>query len=125
MKPIIVLILLFFSISSIAQTEFDYKRQYDSLTIVHKVCILENSLRNHRVKMDQLKKQKQNLKLQLSDIESFKLGRTDAEKEEQLAEINELIEANSITYTSAAVQLTTLINDLVMAHEDVKELQNK
>lgn len=125
MKPTIVLILLFFSITSIAQNELDYKRQFDSLATVHKVCIFENTLRNHRVKMDHLKKQKQNLKLQLADVQSFKLGRTDAEKEEQLAEINELIESNSMAYTNAAVQLTTLINELVLAHDDVKELQSK
>lgn len=122
MKSYIVLILLFFSIGSVAQT--DYKRQLDSLTTVHKVCVIESNIRNHRVKMDQLKKQKQSLKTQLSDIQSFKLRRTDTEKEEQLAAINELIEANAIAHTNATVYLTTLINELVLANEDIKELQN-
>lgn len=122
MKPYIFLIILFFSIGSVAQT--DYKRQLDSLMTVHKICVIESNLRNHRIKMDQLKKQKQSLDTQLSDIQSFKLRRTDIEKEEQLGAINELIEANAVAHTSAKVYLTTLINELVMANEDVKELQS-
>lgn len=123
MKAYIVLILLFYSITSVAQ--IDYKRQLDSLTIVHKVCTIENSIRNQRVKLDHLKKQKQNLSAQLAEVQSFKLGRTDAEKEAQLTEINLLIEANATALTAAGVQLTTLINELVLANEDVKDLQNK
>lgn len=122
MKSYIVLILLFFSIESVAQ--IDYKRQLDSLTIVHKVCIIESNIRNHRVKMVQLKKQKQSLNTQLAEIQSFKIRRTEVEKEEQLTVINELIEANAIAYTNATVYLTTLINELVMANEDVKDLKN-
>lgn len=123
MKPYLVLILMFFSIGSIAQ--IDYKRQLDSLTTVHKVCTIENSIRNHKVKLDQLKKQKQSLNKQLADIEGFKLGRTDVEKEEQLSEVNAQLEANAVALTNATVQLTTLINDLVLANEEVKDLQNK
>ncbi|WP_027126824.1 hypothetical protein [Gelidibacter mesophilus] len=123
MKTYIVLILVLFSLKSVAQ--IDYKRQLDSLTTVHKVCVIENSIRNHRIKLDHLKKQKQSLNAQLQEIQGFKLGRTDAEKEEQLAEINPLIEANATTLTAAGVQLTTLINELVMANEDVKDLQIK
>lgn len=123
MKAYIVLILLFFSISSVAQ--IDYKRQLDSLTIVHKVCIIENSIRNQRVKLDQLKKQKHSLNSQLSDLQSFKIGRTDVEKETQLSEINLLIETNATALTAAGVQLTTLINELVLANEDVKAFQNQ
>ncbi|MBA6154478.1 hypothetical protein [Gelidibacter maritimus] len=122
MKAIPVLILLLVSITSVAQ--IDYKKQLDSLTIVHKVCTIEKSVRNHRVKLDQLKKQKQTLNTQLSEIQGFKLGRTDAEREEQLSEINLLIEANTTALTAAGVQLTTLINELVLANEDVKALQN-
>lgn len=123
MKPYILLIVLLFSIELTAQT--DYKKQLDSLTIVHKVCVIENSIRNHRVKMDQLKRQRQNLNAQLAEIQSFKLFRSEAEKEEQLAAINELIEANGIANTNATVYLTSLINDLVLANEDVKKLQNE
>ena len=122
MKPYIFLIVLLFSIELVAQT--DYKRQLDSLTTVHKVCVIESNIRNHRVKMDQLKKQKQSLNTQLSDIQSFKLRRSDSEKEEQLVAINELIEANAIAHISSKVYLTTLINELVLANEDVKELKN-
>src|SRR5690606_11270905 len=114
---------LFYSITSVAQ--IDYKRQLDSLTIVHKVCTIENSIRNQRVRLDHLKKQKQSLSAQLAEIQSFKLGRTDAEKEAQLTEINLLIETNATALTAAGVQLTTLINELVLANEDVKDLQNK
>lgn len=113
----------FISVSSIAQ--IDYKKKLDSLTTVHNVCIIESSIRNHRIKMDQLKKQKQTLETQLSEIQSFKLGRTEEEKEEQLAEINKQIEANAEAYTNATVHLTTLINNLVLANEEVKELQNQ
>ena len=122
MKPIILIIAVLFSLELVAQT--DYKRQLDSLKTVHKVCVIESNIRNHRVKMVQLKKQKQSLNTQLSEIQSFKLRRTEAEKEEQLAVINELIEANAIAHTNATVYLTSLINELVMANEDVKELQN-
>ncbi len=122
MKPFIFLITLFFSISIVAQT--DYKRQFDSLTTVHKVCIIENAIRNHRVKLDQLRKQKQSLNNRLADIQSFKIRRSDVEKEEQLTSINEQIETNAIANTNATVHLTTLINDLVLANEDVKKLQN-
>lgn len=123
MKTYIVLILVLFSLKSVAQ--IDYKRKLDSLTTIHKVCVIENSIRNHRIKLDHLKKQKQSLNAQLQEIQGFKLGRTDAEKEEQLAEINPLIEANATALTAAGVQLTTLINELVMANEDVKDLQIK
>lgn len=122
MKTYIVLILFCFSIGSVAQT--DYKRQLDSLTTVHKVCVIESNIRNHRIKMVQLKKQKQSLNTQLVDIQSFKLRRTDIEREDQLAAINDLIEANAIAHKNAAVYLTSLINDLVTANEDIKELQN-
>ncbi|WP_299391048.1 hypothetical protein [uncultured Gelidibacter sp.] len=123
MKPYTVLILMLFSIGSVAQV--DYKRQLDSLTTVHKVCTIENTIRNHRVKLDQLKKEKRRLNTQLTEIQSFKLGRTDAEKEEQLLEINKLIEANAVALTNATVHLTSLINDLVIANDDVKQLQRK
>lgn len=122
MKPYFLLITLFFSIELVAQA--DYKRQLDSLTIVHKVCVIENTIRNHRVKLDQLRKQRQSLNVKLADIQSFKIRRTDAEKEEQLATINEQIEANAIANTNATVYLTTLINELVLANEDVKNLRN-
>ena len=122
MKSHLVLVLLFISVGSVAQT--DYKRKLDSLTTVHKVCVLESNIRNHRLKMVQLKKQKQILDTQLVDIQSFKLRRTETEKEEQLSVINELIEANATAHINARVYLTTLINDLVMANDDVKELQN-
>lgn len=121
MKACIVVILLFFSVTSVAQ--IDYKRQLDSLIIVHKVCIIENNIRNHRVKLDQLKKQKKSLIAQLADIQSFKLGRTDEEKETQLAEIHVLMEDNATVLTAATVLLTSLINDLVLANEDVKAFQ--
>lgn len=121
MKAYIVVILLFLSMTSVAQ--IDYKKQLDSIITVHKVCTIESSLRNHRIKLEQLKKQKQNLNAQLLDIQSFKLGRTDAEKEEQLAEITPLIETNAASLVDAKVQLTTLINELVLANEDVKDLQ--
>lgn len=121
MKKAIIVILLFVSIPSVAQV--DYKRQLDSLIIVHKVCTLENQIRNQRVKLDQIKKKKQSLNLQLQDIQSFKLGRTDSEKEIQLSEINLLIENNSSELTAAGVQLTTLINELVLANDDVKALK--
>ena len=120
MRPYIFLIPILFSIKLVAQT--DYKRQFDSLTTVHKVCVIENSIRNHRVKLDQLRKQKQTLNNRLSEIQSFKLRRSDAEKEEQLITISEQIEANAIANTNATVHLTTLINDLVLANEDVKKL---
>lgn len=123
MKPFIVLFLMSYSIGSVAQ--IDYKRQLDSLTTVHKVCTIESTIRNHRVKLDQLKKERKNLNAKLVEIQSFQLGRTDAEKEEQLLDINVLIEANATALTNATVQLTTLINDLVIANEDVKDLQNK
>lgn len=123
MKPCIVVLFLMSSLISVGQDDIDYKKKFDSLTVVHKVCILENSLRNHRIKMETLKKQKQSLKNQLAEIQSFKLRRTEEEKEEQLAEVNALIETNAAAYTKAAVQLTTIINDLVLANEDVKELQ--
>ncbi|OBX26459.1 hypothetical protein LX77_00987 [Gelidibacter algens] len=123
MKPYIVLILMLCSIRSVAQ--IDYKRQLDSLTTVHKICTIESSIRNHRVKLDQLKKENKNLNTQLVEIQSFQLGRTDAEKEEQLLEINVLIEANATALTNAKVQLTTLINDLLIANEVVKDLQNR
>lgn len=122
MKPFILLITLLFSVELAAQ--IDYKRQLDSMITVHKVCVIENTLRKHRLKVDQIKKQKQSLNTQLSDIQSFKIRRTDIEKEEQLAVINELIESNTIDHTNAKVQLTTLINELVMANEDVKDLRN-
>lgn len=122
MKPLIVLAIVLSSFVSVAQT--DYKKQLDSLTTVHKVCTIESSIRNHRVKLDQLKKQKEKLKAQLSDIQSFKIGRLDAEKEEQLVEINQLIEAHNSSLTDATVELTSLINDLVIANEEVKNLQN-
>lgn len=123
MKPYIVLILMSFSVGSVAQ--IDYKRQLDSLTTVHKVCTIESSIRNHRVKLDQLKKQKQSLNTQLLEIQGFKLGRTDEEKDEQLSEITLLLEANTLALTNATVHLTTLINEMVMANEDVKDLQNR
>lgn len=123
MKLIFILMFSFISVSSIAQ--IDYKKKLDSLTTVHNVCIIESSIRNHRIKMDQLKKQKQTLETQLSEVQSFKLGRTEEEKEEQLAEINKQIEANAEAYTNATVHLTTLINNLVLANEEVKELQNQ
>ena len=123
MKFITLLMFSFISVSSIAQ--IDYTKKLDSLTTVHNVCIIESSIRNHRIKMDQLKKQKQTLETQLSEVQSFKLGRTEEEKEEQLAEINKQIEANAEAYTSATVHLTTLINNLVLANEEVKELQNQ
>lgn len=122
MKPYIFIIALLFSIKSVAQ--IDYERQLDSLITFHKVCIIENSIRNHRVKMDQIRKQRQSLNNKLAEIQSFKLRRTDGEKEEQLVTINELIEANASENTSATVQLTILINDLVLANEDVKKLRN-
>lgn len=118
MKPYIIVILMLFSIRSVAQ--IDYKRQLDSLTTVHKVCTLENMIRNHRIKLDQLKKEKRRLNAQLTDIQSFKLGRTEAEKEEQLLEVNTLLEANAQALTNATVYLTSLINDLVIANDDVK-----
>ena len=121
MKKAIIVMLLFVSIPSVAQV--DYKRQLDSLMIVHKVCTLENQIRNQRVKLDQIKKKKQSLNLQLQDIQSFRLGRTDSEKEIQLSEINLLIETNSSELTAAGVQLTTLINELVLANDDVKALK--
>lgn len=114
---------LFFSLTSVAQ--IDYKRQLDSLTIIHKVCTLESQIRNHRVKLDHLKKQKQSLNAQLSEVQGFKLGRVDSEKEAQLSDINRLIEANATELTAAGIQLTTLINELVLANEDVKALQNE
>lgn len=122
MRRYIVLIALFFSTVLVAQT--DYKKQLDSLIIVHKVCGIESNLRNHRVKMNQLKKQQESLNTQLSEIQSFKLRRTDAEKEAQLTTVNDQIEANAIAITDGTVKLTTLINELVLANEDVKELQN-
>lgn len=123
MKAFIVLILSVVSISAVGQT--DYKKQLDSLTTVHKVCVIENSIRNHRIKMDHLKKKRQSLQSQLSEIQSFKLGRSDSEKEEQLEEIKHQIEANAVAYTEATVELTTMINDLVLANEDVKDLKNQ
>lgn len=122
MRRYIVLIALFFSTVLVAQT--DYKKQLDSLTLVHKVCGIESNLRNHRVKMDQLKKQQESLNTQLSEIQSFKLRRTDAEKEAQLTTVNDQIEANAIAITDGKIHLTSLINELVLANEDVKELQN-
>lgn len=120
MKPYILLITFFLSMNLVAQT--DYKQKFDSISTVHKVCVIENTIRNHRIKLDQLRKQRQNLSARLADIQSFKLRRTDAEKEEQLATINEQIETNAIANTNATVYLTTLINDLVLANEDVKKL---
>ncbi len=122
MKPSIFLITLFFSIKLVAQD--DYKRQFDSLTTVHKVCVIENTIRNHRLKLDQIRKQKQNLNAKLAEIQSFKIRRTDVEKEEQLTAITEQIEGNAIANTNATVYLTTLINELVLANEDVKNLRN-
>ena len=122
MKPYIFLITLFFSIKLVAQD--DYKRQFDSLTTVHKVCVIENTIRNHRLKLDQIRKQKQNLNAKLAEIQSFKIRRTDVEKEEQLTAITEQIEGNAIANTNATVYLTTLINELVLANEDVKNLRN-
>ena len=122
MKPYILVITLLFSIELVAQ--IDYKRKLDSLTIVHKVCTIENTIRNHRVKLDQLRKQRNNLNAKLVDIQSFKLRRTDVEKEEQLIAINDQIEGNAIANTNATVHLTTLINDLLLANEDVKMLKN-
>ena len=122
MKPYIFLITLFFSIKLVAQD--DYKRQFDSLTTVHKVCVIENTIRNHRIKLDQIRKQKQNLNAKLAEIQSFKIRRTDVEKEEQLTAITEQIEGNAIANTNATVYLTTLINELVLANEDVKNLRN-
>jgi len=123
MKPYIVWSLLMTSLVTFSQT--DYKKQLDSLTTVHKVCLIESTIRNHKVKLDQLKKQKEKLNVQLEDVQSFKLGRTDEEKEAQVNEVQILIDANAISLTDATVQLTTLINDLVLANEDVKKLQNK
>lgn len=125
MKPFIAFLFLFSSLISLGQDEQDYKKKFDSLTVVHKVCILENNLRNHRITMDNLKKQKQSLKNQLAEIQSFTLRRTEEEKEEQLDAVNALIEANAAAYTKAAVLLTSIINDLVLANEDVKALKNK
>ncbi len=122
MKPYILVITLLFSIELVAQ--IDYKRKLDSLTTVHKVCTIENTIRNHRVKLDQLRKQRNNLNAKLVDIQSFKLRRTDVEKEEQLIAINDQIEGNAIANTNATVHLTTLINDLLLANEDVKMLKN-
>ncbi|HXJ98063.1 MAG TPA: hypothetical protein VNJ50_04395 [Gelidibacter sp.] len=123
MRLYILLIVLLFSIELTAQT--DYKKQLDSLLTVHKVCVIENDIRNHRVKMDQLKKQRQGLNAKLAEIQSFKFFRSDAEKEEQLNEINKQIETNGIANTTATVFLTSLINDLVLANEEVKKLQNE
>ena len=123
MKPYIVLILMLFSIGSVAQ--IDYKRQFDSLTTVHKVCKIESTIRNHRVKLDQSKKEKKRLNAQLAELQSFKLGRTDAEKEEQILEVTALLETNAAALTNATVQLTTLITELVSANDEVKDLQNK
>lgn len=122
MKPFIVLAMLLCTLVSVGQT--DYKKQLDSLITVHKVCTIESSIRNHRVKLDQLKRQKVKLKTQLSEIQSFQIGRTEAEKIEQLEEVNQLIENNSVLLTKASVQLTSLINDLLLANEEVKNLQN-
>lgn len=123
MRLYILLIVLLFSIELTAQT--DYKKQLDSLLTVHKVCVIENDIRNHRVKMDQLKKQRQGLNAKLAEIQSFKFFRSDAEKEEQLNEINKQIETNGIANNTATVFLTSLINDLVLANEEVKKLQNE
>ena len=122
MRSYSLIFILFFSIQLVAQT--DYKRQLDSLTIVHRVCVIESNIRNHRVKMDQLKKQKQNLNTQLLEVQSFKLRRTEIEKEEQLTKLSDLIEANTAALTQGTIYLTTLINELVIANEEVKDLQN-
>lgn len=121
MKPFIFF-ALFISFSC-ANAQTDYKRQFDSLSTVHKVCTIESSLRNHRVKLEHLKKEKEKLKVQFSDIQSFKIGRSDAEKELQLEEIKALIESNNTALTEASVELTSLINDLLLANEEVKKLQ--
>lgn len=123
MRLYILLIVLLFSIKLTAQA--DYKKQLDSLMTVHKVCVIENSIRNHRVKMEQLKKQRQGLNAKLAEIQSFKFLRSEIEKEEQLTKISEQIEVNAIANTTANVFLTSLINDLVLANEEVKKLKNE
>lgn len=123
MKAPIVVLLLVFSVTTVAQN--DYKKQLDSLIIVHKVCTIESSIRNQRVKLDHLKKQQLSLDAQLSDVQSFKLGRSDSEKETQLSNINLLIETNAVELKAAKVELTSLINELVLANEDVKDLQDQ
>lgn len=122
MKSYLLLFVLLFSIKLSAQ--IDYKRKFDSLTVVHKVCDIERTLHDHRAHIEELKKERQELNARLSDIQKFKPFRSEAEKEEQLEEVNELIKENAIANTNAAVHLTALINQLVAANEAVKKLQN-
>lgn len=123
MKRYILWLLLIYSLNSFAQA--DYKKQLDSLLIVHKVCVLENTIQEHRSKMQQLKNERQELNAALAKIKKFRLFRSEVEKKEQLGAINGLIETNAIASTTATVYLTSLINELVLANEEVEALQSR
>lgn len=120
MKNLIAPIIFLLSLVSFSQE--NYKKQLDSLITVHKVCEIESNIKKQTIKLDSLVKLKEKYNYQLQDINSFKIGRTNLQKEKQLNEINDLIKNNNSELDETKTNLLLIANELKLAKEEVKKL---
>lgn len=122
MKSIITLTFLVLLSFNLEAQNSSIKKELDSLKTVHAVCVLEDHIKTSNTYLDSLIQEKQKLQNQLSDIQSFKMGRTKLEKEKQLKEINDLINTNAKKLNEVTLTYDKLVNDLKDAKEKVKNL---
>ncbi|WP_299336659.1 hypothetical protein [uncultured Psychroserpens sp.] len=122
MKSIITLSILFLAVWTTNAQNSSIKKELDSLKTVHAVCMIEDNIKTSNGALNQLMQEKQKLLNQLSDIQSFKIGRTKLEKEKQMKEITNLIKTNNTKLNEATQTHNALIEELKVAKEKVRDL---
>ena len=120
-KPLIASLLLIFTLS-VSSQETPLEKELDSLKSVHNICILKDKLKSNSKIQDSLLIEKNKLNTQLSDIESFKIGRTKLDKEKQLIEIKALIQKNDEFIKNNIDLNKSLTEELKTAQEKVNSL---
>ncbi|MBR9845943.1 MAG: hypothetical protein GYB35_07465 [Algicola sp.] len=119
-----LLILLVFCIVSCSKysQKSSVQMELDSLKTVHNVCNIKTQITLTSNSVDSLTQEKEKLLFQLRDIEMFKLGRTELEKEKQLTEIHNLIKQNEFALKESSNFYNKLLYDLQIAKHKVDEL---
>ena len=119
-----LLILLVFCIVSCSKysKRSSVQMELDSLKTVHNVCNIKAQITLTSNSVDSLTQEKEKLLFQLRDIEMFKLGRTELEKEKQLTEIHNLIKQNEFALKESSNFYNKLLYDLQIAKHKVDEL---
>ena len=96
-KPILLLILIV-AIFSYSQSKDSIAT--DSLKTIDKISLLEKQLNIISQKRDNIVRVSIELQSELETVKAFKFGRTEAQKEKQLQEINKRIKSNQDDYSA-------------------------